>query len=904
MASIITAQRNTPTLDSLPPECVEEILLYLENDPIALARLLRVNHYLFKMTVPVLYRDPFKLIRACRPVAQVARVLLSSIPLHENEKSFSIETLLAEEEAKYASQKTQEQAAAASRLGCGNPNCQGTCRPAPIGKVKVETVSDTADGNSDNSNDGAPLPRPPSTMAPYADYLKAFNLFRWRYAVHHILTTQDQRNLFIDRIAYRIEARILSRICDQLESLEFIPRMIQPVIFELAPKMRSLKHVGLNFDFSKEELVPVIRFLRTREQGLVCPGQDEKGSRTRAGAGLETCNLPPMITKIGGDEDPHSQHHFHLPLTDPHHHHHHHFSLHLQAEQQRKQQLLELITAYGQPIELDAARCHDFSSIAHLIPCQHLTRLQKFKHVLGFLEGDGGRFLRRCRKMEDLDFAAFDKDVFSWAFIEKQKSIMAQVVPPRESASSSISSSWPVPASLPIPIPAPSLPPVNLRIIRIAISQWMTGRVLRSLLEGFSHSLESVLYNVYEEHHLSHVLCKHTVQRLLGEASVDLPYRLDRHLLMPKLKKLRLLRITPVVEIGPGAFDGCPELESLAIVGPASCIEGRQDYGMFRNPKLNYLELGPTAASRFAFESLPHLPKLESLALRDSILPEEEPEPTPIKFAVMPWTWTMPVLSLIQLCGRSSAQFRFHWISHCPQLHTLNVEGVSSAATLLDSSDLSSKHERDGADEEVSASFSSPGSSRYGSQLRICHLQFYQRQHQYNKFRIRNLLEMYCSHVEDMKLTGRLYPSSITTTSTTVPTEGRGGEWKQIDLDMALNVTHSLTKLKTLTLCPTGKPSVRDNHSQQQQKSGEPPKPKFWYRACYGLIRGTRHEGTKTPVWCRSVDLKPVHIELLDETDEKGNTLVFKQLTSWLQDMKKLVDKDFKNQQGHEPRPC
>ncbi|GJJ76915.1 hypothetical protein EMPS_09274 [Entomortierella parvispora] len=820
--------------------------------------------------------------------------------------------------------------------GCGNFHCHGRCQPNP--GVEAEKEADEAqkqdnrdvltekakDTNDVSHTTGVNTPKR-QTFAPYADSLLGFRDRYWGVLLFQMTPHCGWYNQYRERLMQEIQVMVLTRIVDRCQYLEIRPGNLQPII-HLAGHMRSLKKVILIGQFSRPQLVPVTQFLQLRN------GIGNKSAGGAGGSGIEICNLPTIPQSVESG-NPHI-HHFHPPL----HHHHAHETegqqqqLHLQLQHldfHRKQQQLEVIIAMGRPKEMDTNDCHDFSALSQRIPCQVLARLERFQHVLGFLEGDGGKFLRRCRRLRELDFAAFDRDVFSWAFIEKQKAIMAKVKSSsvasslqrteQDGSSSASSLLSPVLAvTLPIPIsvlaPAPSLPLVQLTVVRMAVSQWMTGRILRSLLEGFSHSLESVLYNVYDNSHLGQFLCRETVERLQHEASKDLPYRLDRHLFMPKLKKLRLVHVTSAVEIGPGAFDGCPELDSLSIGGSAACVDGRTDYGLFKLPKLTCLELGPTAGARFNFESLKYLPKLESFALRDMVpLAEElQPDLTLIPPKLIPWTWTLPVLTQIQVTGRPAAHFRFQWIRQCPTLEVLVIEGVPSAALQFESSELKSSRtstsfpsddDNEENDDEDHPSLWKPIESTYGPKLHRCTFQIHHwHHHEINKFRLRKLLELYCSQVQVLRLTGKLGDvKAIPLPPDRVlqgPVLGRGNsicQWQQVSMDLAIKATFNLKNLKSLILCPEGKLGVMTNYPYTPNLNA--------YKYRYGLVLGMRSKGCKTPAWCQSMDLKTCQIEVLDEVEpQDGITNVYRQLTSWVPAIKEQVVMDTHNEQGHVPR--
>ncbi|KAF9362117.1 hypothetical protein BGX26_000005 [Mortierella sp. AD094] len=496
---------------------------------------------------------------------------------------------------------------------------------------------------------------------------------------------------------------ILRKSAHRIAFMVFLPGYICPVM-PFASRMRSLTRVQFAGSYNSQEMSHIIQFLRLRQGHGKIPGA--------GGLGLRECNLPLLTLSDSVDKTHHHQHHHH------HHHHHQHKQLNTMQLSQRGQiQQLQLIHSLGRPLSLDASSYWDFFSISHVVSRHTLSRLEKFKHVHGFLGAAGGNFLRRCRALQELEFGSFDKNSFSWAEDEKTQRIQdtfgTEIIEGSEDFAS---------------------PLVQLREARLTVSEWLVGHILKSVAYGFTHSLENLLFNVCDHDQLLHVLCASKVSQIERDAAPDKTFCIDYSFRLPKLKKLRLVRLTNKIAIGQGAFQGCPELESLFISGPVTRVQDKQEFfDVFHNPKLKLLELGHGGASvHFNFQSLEYSPLLESLALRE-YLPEELENLEPPMLDPVPWTWKLEQLTVIQMSGRPAFHFRFEWIRCCRSLQTLVVDGVTHTALQPNKEDIKK--------------------GKCGAQLRTCDLQVYTMQ-DFDKSNLAQLIETYCAHVNQLKLNG------------------------------------------------------------------------------------------------------------------------------------------------------
>lgn len=647
---------------------------------------------------------------------------------------------------------------------CNHPTC-----PATIALTKSMNLS--------------PQAKPvETTTTRYMDALTSFDGQLWMSFAAKAMPPEYRK--LAPKFFLEIMNAVTTRSCSRLSSLVLLPGFVVQIL-PLAPQMVSLTKLHLVGVYDRMELARVIQFLKANK---VCR--------------LKDVNLP-RVAPDKPDDDEHRHRHSQQVQQQHHHHYnqhshghsgHHYHQNHggdghdhpnaVATNDQLRTQQLQLILSFGQPESLEANACQDFSAVAHRIPCQNLSKLLTFKYVLGFLEGDGNLFLHRCRALRELDFASFDKDVFAWAAEEGRKALQEGTLNQGD-----------------------NMELVQLSQLKMAVSEWMVGRTLRSISQGFAHSLESLLFMVYDHAQLLNVLCSHTVTQMESIAVPDVPFKIDRAFQCPKLKKIRMIRTTEAVQIGDGAFEGCPMLENLQLNGTATCAEGANDYGVWRIPELKYLEVGHGMAYKFRIETLAHSPLLESVSLRDCIPSEltlyEAPPYT------VPWTWTMLHLNTLQISGRSAYEFRFEWIRQAPNLTTLAVDGVHSEALTLNTEDIAK--------------------GPCGALLTSCNFQIHG-QYDFDRNCFAALLETYCPNVQRLRLLGRLYASS---------------HWKSVDLGLALYATRNLKSLERLKL-----------HGSAQSGKIATQAPRF------GLIRGLVY-GDKL-FWRDPEELKELLIEALD----------------------------------------
>ncbi|KAF9916668.1 hypothetical protein BX616_003165 [Lobosporangium transversale] len=875
------------TIFDLPPECLEYIVFQLKSDTATLAKLLRVSHLFFKITVPVLYADPFSTcLYSSRP--KLHKVLLDSAALppkavhhfdnhgiSSSPVSFSTESFLeqAQRQRGHLTANGNHWTGAqpgAALLSSEQSSTAGTpvsAMPLPPSAIATSTTK-LNDVSKIKRITKAPPPIPTLsskphrsivpqkqryTMCRYLDSLAAFDGQIWMVYAARTMNQHKCKHLTA-KFYLHIQMTILKQSAHRIQSMVLLPGFISPIL-PFASKMRALTRLQLAGAYNNSELDHLIQLLRARQGFGTIPGA--------GGPGLGECNLPQVIVSVPKRKT----YPLHLHNSQSHNHNHDdghgHDQQYPQTEAQLAQhtrlQLLQLIHAMGQPVALDTTPCQDFSLISDNISCHVLERLSKFKHILGFLEGDPNKFLSRCRALQELDFAAFDRNVFSWAEAEKKQWIQYTTMLSGATVSElSLSDSkdrvlnshemnqkrsdiLPTTSVIPtttltIHSPLSSFVPtpptlVQLKVVRLLVSEWVAGRILQSLLYSFSHSLVDVFFHVNDHSQLRHTLCPDTVARLESEATPDIPFCIDHQFQLPNLRKLRMIRLTNAISIGPNAFEGCPNLESIHISGDIVC--GPNGLDVFRMPRLELLELGSGTAHHFRFESLQHSPLLRSLALRDNTLYETPPIGS-MSLSPIPWTWTLDYLGIIQMSGRPASHFRFEWIRCCPSLKTLVVDGVAPEALRPNMDDVAK--------------------GRCGTQLQTCELQIYIKQ-ELNKFRTAKLLETYCSQVERLKLTKKLY----------VPET----DWKNIDLGLALYVSRKLICLKMLV--------VQLGHNQILETEMEK----------YGLVRGMSRQNTT--IWCPSLRLKECWIEIMEAGE---GCRFFRQKQSWLSPLEELLHSD------------
>lgn len=705
-------------------------------------------------------------------------------------------------------------------------------------------------------------------MARYIDFLTAYNSQHWLAFATACLSQKCLHHLDM-KLLVQMQTGIIDHTAERLTSMVLLPGIIRDII-PMAHRLRSLVRLQLAGRFDSDELGYVSAFLSARQRDIGTghdrQEQDEDiDQNEQKGTGATNTDRKRPTIAVRGIEE------FTLPFVTPTNSSPHHpvANKDLLARQTQIQQL-DILRSLGQQlVSLDANNYSDFMKISHQVPCYLLKRLETFKYVQGALEGNAEYFLRRCRALRNLDFVSFHKDVFAWAVIEKQQQQQQQQL---SLSQQQLRLQLPVQtttATAPPTTPQPfSTDLVQLRQLRLGISQWFIGRSMQSITYAFSHSLEYLLLNVYDHRLLRGVLCAHTVARLEASATSDKPFRIDPHTLqMPRLKKLRLLRVNQNIVIGPAPFEGCPLLEDLSISGKIgfSIVSGK--FEVLRIPLLKSLELATSTASLYQWASLQHSPLLETLVLVDP-LPTTFPQPygdnsggfgdifrsmhRPL--GISSWTWTMVHLTRMHLVGPPAFQFRFEWIRRCPALAALIVDGLLPSTYLhLDLQDPVQRQEDD----------------VYGKHLLKCELVIYNQNRKFDQAgsALARVLETYCRNITRLKLTGRANPQTDEGTATALAVAGQES-WEHVDLGTALRAIRNLPHLKLLV----------------SRIGSGPPLQTLVER--YSLVRGTNviqasqdQHGPAVAVWCPSIPFKDIQIELEDLVGS-GST-PFRQRASW-----------------------
>ncbi|KAG0069201.1 hypothetical protein BGZ89_003343 [Linnemannia elongata] len=874
-AAATTSKMTKTTINSLPPECIEHILSYLRTNPLALSSLLRTNKLFFTLVVPILYSDPFSL---CLPLctsssqAKLANVLLDSAL--EN-GFFSVKAFLD-----------------ATRGQCGSLDCQGQCGRGARLQAFMDQDQDqnpeqwkTIDEELELGLPSSPadelspqmMPERRRTTTRYIDYLTNYDGQDWISFATTCLSRKSQRHLNMKLLIW-MQIRIVDHTAERLTTMVLSPGIVRDLI-PMAHRLRSLIRLQLENRFDSDELGYVSTFLSSRQRDIGASDQqdqDEEDDEDEGRGAREKTTRKRRTVAVRGIQE------FTLPLVF----HsssssHHQVANNDQLARQIQNQQLDILHSLTQLVVLDANHCSNFMKIAHQIPCHLLKRLETLKFARGSLEGNAELFLRRCRALRYLDFASFHTDVFSWAVLEKQQRLQQQQKPQKSQTLLQPTTTTPtVTATATSPAtPQPfSADLVQLRKLRLATSQWYIGRSMQSIAFAFSHSLEDLLLNVYEHELLRTVLCAHAVVRLEASQTRDIPFRIDSFtFIMPRLKKLRLLRVNESIVVGPAPFEGCPLLEDLSISGRIGFLAGSaRRFEILRIPLLKALEFGTGVASAYQIGSLQYSPLLETLVLVDPLPATFPPPPSgdgegfcdifsstkrPLGFTLC-WTWRLRHLTKMHLAGLPAFYFRFEWIRRCPSLKTLTVDGLLPSTYL---------HHPDPAEPQDHFSQGLEDSvyddSTCGKYLHNCELIIYSRNRQLDRSgsALARVLETYCPNVTRLKLTGRAnphpeeYPAAAPTTTATMTT-GQQESWEHIDLGTALLASKNLPNLTLLVSRIGSGPCL---HTLTEQ---------------YNLVRGTNvvqktssparqgqaGVGTVVAVWCRNIPFKDLQIELED----------------------------------------
>ncbi|KAG0269233.1 hypothetical protein BGZ95_002152 [Linnemannia exigua] len=820
----------TTSINSLPPECLEPILNSLKTNALALSSLLRVSRLFFTLTVPILYSDPFS-ICPFENRTQLHKVILDSAT--EN-GSFSVAAFLE-----------------ATRGQCGSLDCHGQCESG----AKFQEIMDNEQEEKEKTRGSQEAPAggvEPSqsirvikaktrTIVRYVDFLTHYNGELWLTYATTCLTKKSQQHL-TTKLLIRMHTRIIDHTAERLESMDLLPGTIRDII-PVAHRFRSLVRLQLVGRYNSDELNYFSVFLSARQRNVdIWAGEQESDgdgrdndASSRTYAGKKSRKRPNVVREI---ED------FTLPQVLYTYPSHQSVTTREQLVRLVKLQQLNILRSLGNRLlSLNASNCSDFFKIAPQIPCHLLKSLGTFKFVQGSLNGDAEFFLRRCRALTSLDFTTFHRDIFPWAVNEKlqlqlpQQQFEQQQQQPTTATTgaSSPTTTAPQPFSAEL---------IQLKHLRLAVSQWLVGRSLHSTLFAFSHSLESFLLNVYNH------------ELLRSENSF--------------------------VTIGLSPFEGCPMLEDLLVRGRVAFSTASGGIDVLRIPRLRSLDLDTGIAKEFQFESLEFSPRLESLVLADAAAVLTNPPPPPLLVdydsifpSVCPtpvlWTWTMNYLTRIHLTGSPAFQFRFEWLQRCPAVTSLVINGLLPSA--LPQAFVSEHLATNGSEETIAA---------YGKHLSLCDLVLFHRPQDSitvtHRQALASALETYCHNIDRLKLTtttslGRYQPIQ---TPTPVPAPAPSPLAPQAkdssvdDIGLALFASRNLQKLKHIT-------TMR-----------HPDTPLATVVQRYGLVRGSLvmiqspkggDEGVEV-MWCPSIVFKPFQIEILGVLEVEGTTL-FQQRASW-----------------------
>ncbi|KAK3811170.1 MAG: hypothetical protein J3Q66DRAFT_404556 [Benniella sp.] len=357
------------TINDLPPECLQVILLQLEDDKRSLAQLLRVNHQFLQLTAPILYADPFiHCFDKSRPK------LLKTL-LHTSD-GFS---------ASFFSDLVDQK--------CRCPWCSKREERNLIAAIAVQASNEQI-----------------RTMAPYIDFMTVFRCAPW--TVYDPLCTRDTSafdGTTSSLCYFGIHNAVLQRCAPKIKTMVIEPYALNPDMLPLASRLTSLTRLKWGAAFQGFELDNLSQFLAELQGQGTMP-------RIR-GPALEYFFLPKIINPcrwIYHDQEEMDQEEMDQEE--------------MEQEQMEQDQLdrpwkIQLLLALGSVLSLDARNWLDFPEICDLIPSKALSRLEQFEHWIGFPYGQSGRFLQRCRALRQLRFGTYDRNVFAWAEEEKEKLI-------------------------------------------------------------------------------------------------------------------------------------------------------------------------------------------------------------------------------------------------------------------------------------------------------------------------------------------------------------------------------------------------------------------------------------------------------------------------------------------------
>ncbi|KAK3811173.1 MAG: hypothetical protein J3Q66DRAFT_372847 [Benniella sp.] len=488
------------------------------------------------------------------------------------------------------------------------------------------------------------------TMAPYIDFIKVFTCSRWMV---HTPDCSDPSYTYTPSYSsyyLGIHDAVLQRCAPNIKSMELRRFAVSPNLLPWTLQMTSLKRLNWVGGFLSSDLDNLTQFIAgLQSQGTTRP--------------LEEFILPQVFND--------SQ----------------------QLVEQDRLRKRQLMLVLGDVVSLDAHHWRDFLVICESIPGEIFSRLKQFKYRIFFPHDQGGRFLQRCRGLQKLKFATFDRNVFAWAEEERKEYDLIQ-----------------------------------LKALDVSVPKPMKGALLGSIFRVFSHCLEDLKYDIRRAGKWMANYNDEELRTAIASATSGESFRFDYTVRMPRLKRLCITQASSAVAIGQGAFQDCPVLEILSLDGKVSCSNGTEGFDVFRIPPLKSLSLGNGVARYFRLESIQHSPLLENLTLIDKLC--HQPRHNEV-LNMAAWTWTMPHLSTIELRGRSALAFRFEWIRQCPSLKTLYIDVLRPASLEPNMEDIAK--------------------GPCGERLQTCHLNFLKRKG--TKKWLPNILETYCGHLFHLKLT-------------------------------------------------------------------------------------------------------------------------------------------------------
>ncbi|KAG0036983.1 hypothetical protein BGZ82_003345 [Podila clonocystis] len=644
----------------IPNECLLVVIEHLYNDLKTLRNLLLVNKICFKAVAPVLYRAPLRnwsnyLQQRCSGKNN------SNDLIRLRPEKFAALML--------ASVIHSQRAASQSKIGTGskNPFEAATFLKKyglrPPSMIESPLIQDAVQGVSPTTVDYSQY----LTMEPHWPFVNFMGIVRlvkippMRAAaatVNHSLDENDHESYidngdmdqeeyhpldiqslpcYIDDIGRRI-SRLL-HLCSSTNSVEtlLINDQDTHTFKSLANKMPKLRTLQLDWKTSVSQtcVADLVTFIKAHQ--AVFPKKK------------------PLRIEIMGDRSRY------LQMRE--------------LKRDRNKFRIELYEAIGNPPEMDASSIPGFYEMAGNIALESLV---EFRDNDGsrFTNGENPRqasFLQQCDNLEVLQLQIFHPDIISWAAYTNQLGSLQQH--PKH--------------ALPI-----------LKQLTLNTSSGLN--VMEDVMKAFGRTL----------HHV-----KYTSSAVFGTYSPEnppIPPRYLRQTLIgnwdvPCLRTLEL-KFEASAVFSFGRFDQCPLLESLSVIlsrrqarriGQSPLVSDGLllTCPVWKLPCLQSLRLECEAAMLFNFDSLGHMPALQSLVL-STLGDFEQPistfyvprlsayhchkyipgiaEATPSSDLLVEntkWTdhWDLPRLKTLYLEGPPSSVFCFQWLASCPSLESMHL---------------------------------------------------------------------------------------------------------------------------------------------------------------------------------------------------------------------------------------